>query len=147
MSLRINRLWKRLRELKKENEGLCEENQRLYEENQRLKEELERVKEEYAEYKLRHPKEVGVKHGKATVFVRTEHVPRQIDRIKFKLNTDLPVGVILPPESQGGLCGGWQITQDDQGYYNLWSDTPIEFGNFGILFALNFSGLPVPVFP
>ena len=80
--------------------------------------------------------------GTATLFMRALHVPRNIDRIRFKLNTSKPAAVELVAGADGGLLGGWTLSGPDEGgFYEASSGEPIEFGNFGPLFRLPLSGV------
>ena len=80
--------------------------------------------------------------GTATLFMRALHVPRNIDRIRFKLNTSKPAAVELVAGADGGLLGGWTLSGPDEGgFYEASSGEPIEFGNFGPLFRLTLSGV------
>ena len=80
--------------------------------------------------------------GTATLFMRALHVPRNIDRIRFKLNTSKPAAVELVAGADGGLLGGWTLSgPDEDGFYEASSGEPIEFGNFGPLFRLTLSGV------
>ena len=77
---------------------------------------------------------------RATVFVRARHMPRNIDRIRFKLDASKPIAVELAPRRDGGLLDGWALVGPDAaGYYDASSDEPLEFGNLGLLFKLTVS--------
>ena len=78
--------------------------------------------------------------GTARVFLRALHVPRNIDRFRFTLDTEKGVEVSLVSEEDGGLLEGWELTQDFQGFYVASNVRALEFGNFGILFQLDISG-------
>ena len=78
--------------------------------------------------------------GQATLFMRAMHVPRNIDRVRFKLETSKPVTVEAVSGEDGGLVDGWTLSgPDTEGYYESSSGEPIEFGNFGPLFRLTVS--------
>ena len=80
--------------------------------------------------------------GAATVFVRAQHMPRNIDRIRFSPGTSKPVSVELVSAADGGILDGWSLAgPDSSGYYEAASDVPIEFGNSGLLFELAYSGI------
>ena len=80
--------------------------------------------------------------GCAVLFVRALHVPRNIDRIRFKLETNKPVAVELVLAVDGGLLDGWTLSGPDaSGFYEASSREPIEFGNFGPLFRLTLSNV------
>ena len=74
------------------------------------------------------------------VFMRAQHMPRNIDRIRFKVDTSNPLSVELVGKADGGLLDGWTISgPDGEGYYEATSQTPLAFGNLGLLFTLTFS--------
>ena len=89
--------------------------------------------------------------SRATVFMRALHVPRNIDRIRFRAETSKPLQVELVPSRDGGLLEGWSLSGPDAaGWYEAASDTPLEFGSLGLLAKLTFSnitedGLEVPI--
>ena len=87
---------------------------------------------------------------RATVFMRALHVPRNIDRIRFRVQTTKPLQVELVPSNDGGLLEGWTLSGPDEGWYEARSATPLEFGNLGLLAKLTLSditeeGLSIPV--
>ena len=48
----------------------------------------------------------------------------------------------LVPREEGGLLEGWRIEgPDESGFLDLVGDAPLEFGNFGLLLRLTFSGV------
>ena len=78
--------------------------------------------------------------GQAVLFMRAQHVPRNIDRIRFRLDTSKPLAVEPVPKADGGLLDGWALAGPDAvGWYEASSSEPIEFGNFGPLFRLTLS--------
>ena len=86
------------------------------------------------------PASVDRTSEKATLFMRATHVPRNIDLIRFRLDTQKPVTVELVSGEDGGLLEGWTLTgPDSEGFYQASSGEPIEFGNFGPLFRLTLS--------
>ena len=86
------------------------------------------------------PPTVDRANGQATVFVRALHMPRNIDRIRFRLDTSKPVDVDLVPREDGGLLDGWALSgPGSDGYFEASSPTPLAFGNFGLLFRLTLS--------
>ena len=83
------------------------------------------------------PPSVDRERGQAQVFVRALHVPRNIDHFRFKLDTTKNVAITLVPRVDGGLLEGWELSgPDEEGFYDLSSDEPLEFGNFGFLFMV-----------
>ena len=97
------------------------------------------------------PPSIDRNEGKATIFVRALHMPRNIDRIRFKVDTPNPVQVDLVEGEDGGLLDGWNLLEPDtEGFYEVSSPDPVEFGNFGLLFRLTISdvteeSLEIPV--
>lgn len=80
----------------------------------------------------------AVVSGQLRVVVRAQHVPRNINRLRFRLDTQKTWEVQLVSVSGGGLCDGWSYTAaDSSGFVELYSDTPLAFGDFGPLFQLN----------
>ena len=53
-----------IEKLHKENQKIRNEKEELRKENEKLKKELDKIKEKFKDYKKRHPKTTGVKHGK-----------------------------------------------------------------------------------
>ncbi len=76
---------------------------------------------------------------RATVFMRALHIPRNIDRFRFRVNTDKDFQVELVPSRDGGLLKGWSLSGPHaDGWYELSSTTPLEFGSLGPLTKLTF---------
>ena len=85
---------------------------------------------------------VNREQSKAEVFVRALHIPRNITRFRFRLDTLKPVQIEVVDEDGGGLLHGWDLKDPDlQGFYDLSSSRPLEFGNFGLLFKVTLSGV------
>ena len=90
-------------------------------------------------------------NNRATVFMRARHIPRNIDRIRFRMPTSKPLQVELVPERDGGIMEGWNLSGPDaNGWYEATSSTPLEFGSLGPLFRVTLSqvtekSLRVPV--
>ena len=90
-------------------------------------------------------------NSRATVFMRALHVPRNIDRIRFRAQTSKPLGVELVPDSNGGLLEGWRLSGPDvDGWHEVASGMPLEFGSPGLLAKLTFSsitegGIEIPI--
>ena len=83
------------------------------------------------------PPSVGRFSGQANLFMRALHVPRGVDRILFRLDTNKPVSVEIVDKNDGGLLQGWVLSgPDPAGWYEASSEEPIDFGNFGPLFKL-----------
>jgi hypothetical protein len=74
--------------------------------------------------------------GQLGVVVRAQHLPRNIDHIRFKIDTDKNFSVSLVASSEGGLCEGWTVVKGADGYVDITSTTPLQFGDFGPLFKI-----------
>ena len=59
------------------------------------------------------PASVDRASGQATLFMRALHVPRNIGRIRFRLETSKPVAVELVSGEDGGLLDGWSLSGPD----------------------------------
>ncbi len=80
--------------------------------------------------------------GVATVYIRAQHIPRNIDRIRFNPGGDQQVAVELVGSTDGGLLTGWNLSgPDGSGFYEASSSVPIDFGDSGLLFKLTYSGI------
>ncbi len=83
---------------------------------------------------------------RATAFMRALHVPGDIDRIRFRPNTDKPLSVGLVSARDGGLLDGWTLSGPDAGgWFEASNTTPIRFGDSGPLFKLTVSGVSEPL--
>lgn len=72
--------------------------------------------------------------------VRAQHLPRNIDRFRFRFDTPKTCNVSLIAAADGGLCDGWNLSGPDSfGYFELASVTPLKFGDFGPLFNIDIS--------
>ena len=79
---------------------------------------------------------------RATAFMRALHVPRNIDRIRFRAQTSKQLKVELVPSEDGGLLEGWNLSGPGAGgWYEASSGTPLEFGSLGLMFKLTISGV------
>ena len=79
---------------------------------------------------------------RATAFMRAFHIPRNIDRMRFRADTDKPLQVELVSGREGGLLAGWTLAGPDaNGWYEASSGTPLEFGSLGLLAKLTVSGI------
>lgn len=68
------------------------------------------------------------------IILRAQHIPRNIDRLRFKFDTDKPISLQLIPAADGGLLDGWVVTEPgEDGFYEFTSSTPLRFGDFGPL--------------
>ena len=79
---------------------------------------------------------------RATVFMRALHIPRNIDRIRFKVQTSKPLQIELVQRKDGGLLEGWNLSgPDTDRWYEVASSTPLEFGSLGLLAKLTLSNV------
>ena len=89
--------------------------------------------------------------GRATFFMRGRHVPRNINRIRFRLDTTAPISVEPVAAADGGLLDGWVLSGPDYaGWFEASSDRPLLFGSSGLLLKVTLSniddwGIWVPV--
>lgn len=80
-----------------------------------------------------------IKGESAEIFMWCEHTPRYVSTFRFFLKTDTPYTISLVPESDGGICKGWNIIKAEDGWYQLNSPNPrdmshdLEFGRSGII--------------
>ncbi len=71
------------------------------------------------------------------VLLRAQHIPRNINRMRFKLDTDKSITLTEISADEGGLLDGWtQSGPDQDGFYDFSSTTPLEFGDFGPLLRI-----------
>ena len=83
------------------------------------------------------PPSVDSEKGEAHFYMRALHIPRNITRFRFLLDTEKDLDITIVPEADGGILEGWNIIgPDKEGYYEVSSHTPIAFGNFGLLFRI-----------
>ncbi len=54
---------------------------------------------------------------KAEIFLWSEHAPRYVNEFRFRLNGKHTVSVVSTDE--GGLCGNWEIINENNGWYRL----------------------------
>ena len=88
------------------------------------------------------PPSVIKSKAQADVFVRAIRVPRNISRFRVRADTAKPVTVELVPREDGGLLEGWDLFGPDiRGFYQAFSDTPLEFGESGLLFHFTVSSV------
>jgi hypothetical protein len=78
--------------------------------------------------------------GHLRMVVRAQHIPRNINRFRFRLDTPKTCNISLIATDDGGLCDGWSIYGPDSlGFFGLASPFPLEFGDFGPLFNIDVS--------
>ncbi|MFH2054503.1 MAG: hypothetical protein ABIJ61_00970, partial [bacterium] len=80
--------------------------------------------------------------GIVTALFRAQHVPRNIDRFRFRLDADKPFTIHLPAAADGGLCEDWQLTGPNlSGWYSLISEEALPFGAFGLLWQFEITNV------
>ncbi len=71
------------------------------------------------------------------VVLRAQHFPRNINRLRFKLDTDKPITLTPIAAAEGGLISGWTASApDEDGFFEFSSANPIKFGDFGPLLKI-----------
>ena len=86
------------------------------------------------------PPSVDSSKGEVKVLFRALRVPRNIERFRFKLDTDKPQRVGVVAREDGGLLDGWDVSGPDiHGYFQVFSTEPLEFGVSGPLFHVTLS--------
>ncbi len=76
--------------------------------------------------------------------MRAQHVPRNIYKFRFKLDTPYLVMATLIAGNEGGLCGDWRLNgRDSLGYFTIAADAPLQFGDFGPIVRLTLDGVYV----
>ncbi|MCC6694076.1 MAG: VWA domain-containing protein [Candidatus Hydrogenedentes bacterium] len=76
----------------------------------------------------------------ATVFVRSEYVPRNINQMRVRVISAQPFTLSLDPE---GLLQDWILVNEGGGVYTALTSelTPLRYGAFGNLFRVDFTGV------
>ena len=76
----------------------------------------------------------------ATVFVRTEYVPRNINQMRVRVISAQPFTLTLDPD---GLLKDWILVDEGGGVYTALTSeaTPLRYGAFGNLFRVNYTGI------
>ena len=83
------------------------------------------------------PPSIDRGQGLASFYVRALHIPRNISRFRFRIDTSKTTKVDLVPKDQGGIIEGWTLLgPDSSGYYEVSSSESLTFGNFGVLFKV-----------
>lgn len=88
--------------------------------------------------------------GSASVRFYADYIPRNITRLVFELNASdgSPWSASLLPAEQGGLVAHWSMSRNGN---MLILETPsagraLDYGDYGNLFQLDFTGLSAPVY-
>jgi hypothetical protein len=74
-------------------------------------------------------------------FIRARHVPRNINEIRFRVNTTLETTIELVGMDDGGICSGWTLTKSERNVYSIASEEPLEFGITGLIANGTISGI------
>ena len=81
----------------------------------------------------------AINNGKAELIMWCKHVPRYIDKFRFHLDIVKPFKVSLTPSDGSGLCEGWSIVDEGEGWFRLQSDEgsnydkELPFGSTGTI--------------
>ena len=78
--------------------------------------------------------------GTAQLYVRTEYVPRGITEFRIRLLTAEAYTLEIDPN---GIISDWFLIDEGSGVYTALTtaDNPLQYGYFGNLFLVNFTGL------
>jgi len=75
--------------------------------------------------------------------VEASHMPRAVNSMRFRIDTDVPYEIRVPWAGQGGVLQGWDVSKPDaRGFRTISSEKPAAFADFGFLFNIVFHGLP-----
>ena len=75
---------------------------------------------------------IDSERSQAQVTVRALHIPRNVRRFRFRLDTEKPVAVDLVPRADGGILTGWSVTGPDaQGFFSASTADPLALGLTG----------------
>ncbi|MCL4215766.1 MAG: VWA domain-containing protein [Candidatus Hydrogenedentes bacterium] len=85
--------------------------------------------------------EGSIIEGQGRVFIRADHIPRNISKLRFHLSSPSLDAVALVAPDEGGLLAGWTppaLTK--QGFWET-TGPALAFGDFGPLFRIELSGI------
>lgn len=88
--------------------------------------------------------ESGVLNQRAEIRFNAEHLPRNVDKFRLRVNTNLPARWEVIKAQDGGLCEGWRLEGPDaQGYVRLVAPAgaSLPFGDSGGLCKIIFENL------
>ena len=75
--------------------------------------------------------------GRLTALVRAWYVPKDVNRIRFRVDTDRSIAVKTVAARDGGLLESWDLYGPNlEGWYEALSTAPLEPGSSGALFQL-----------
>ena len=75
------------------------------------------------------------------VFIRADHIPRNISKLRFHLSNPLLDSVALVTPEEGGLLAGWTAPAlTKQGFWEI-TGPALAFGDFGPLFRIELSAV------
>jgi hypothetical protein len=82
----------------------------------------------------------GINAGQATVFIRTEYTPRAVTQLRFRILTNQTFSVELDPD---GPISDWVLINEGGGVFLAITNeaNPLQYGMFGNLLRVNFTGL------
>jgi len=81
--------------------------------------------------------------GSVDIFVRAEHVPRNVSQFRLRFITALPFTLDIP---SGSVLDGWTTLNEGGGVFTFLTteEDPIQYGAFGNLVHLRFTGVAAP---
>lgn len=88
--------------------------------------------------------ESGVINQRAEIRFNADHLPRNIDKFRFRLDTNLPARWEIIEAQEGGICENWRLDGPDaQGYISLAAPAggSLPFGDSGGLCKIIFENL------
>ncbi len=104
-----------------------------------------------------HSNGINADTGNAEIFVRTDYIPRNIKRFRFRFiplpdsTSEAPLAPPPPPtlvdtdlmQNSGGLLRGWRIIDEGNGVFTLVTEEEnfLPYGSFGTLMKITVSGL------
>ena len=82
------------------------------------------------------------KNNETEIFMWCEHAPRYVHEFRFQINTTKPYNISLTSKKDGGLCEGWSLSEEEDGWFRITSPNPkdpkhhLPFGSFGTIFKI-----------
>ena len=86
-----------------------------------------------------------IRNGRAGLVVHADYMPRNITSLGFTITSPQAFTVTKAADADGGIVEGWTLTAGSEGKYTLGSGQPLQYGAFGDLLNLDFSGIPANV--
>ena len=82
------------------------------------------------------------KSNETEIFMWCEHTPRYVHEFRFQIITTNQYKISLTSKKNGGLCEGWSISEEENGWFSIISPDPdnhehdLPFGSFGTIFKI-----------